>query len=139
MTKKYEIITKGTDEFTLKYKEKSFDFKTDISIMSQAQSYVKKGRMQMIKDLVKEGISVDQLTIKKNENGKILYDNSNKAELEKMYTNDAMNEVLDEICKKLFENTLTELIIDVGVDTEDEAEEFVTDLVGKLIGKTPSR
>lgn len=135
---KYEIIKNGTDDYTLKYKDKEFNFKTDIQIMTKIQGANKTARTRLIMDLAKQGISIKDLTIEKKENGKTYLDNSNKAELEKAYMDEETANVFSEICKDKFGMDLTELILDIDLD-EKETEKFAVELVQALTGKTPSR
>lgn len=135
---KYEIIKKGTDDYTLKYKDKEFNFKTDLKIMSKMQGANKAARTKLVMDLTKQGISMKDLTITKKENGKTYLDNSNKAELEKAYIDDETANVFSEICEEKFGMDLTTLIMDIDLN-EEEMEKFATDLVQALTGKTPSR
>lgn len=135
---KYEIIKNGTDDYTLKYKDKEFNFKTDLRIMSKMQGANKTARTKMVMDLTKQGISMKDLTIEKKENGKTYLDNSNKAELEKAYMDEETANVFSEICEEKFGMDLTTLIMDIDLD-ENEMEKFATELVQALTGKTPSR
>lgn len=138
MEKKYEIIKNGTDNYTLKYKDKEFNFKTDLKIMSKMQGANKTARTKMVMDLTKQGISLKDLVITKKENGKTYLDNSNKAELEKAYIDDETANVFSEICESQFGMDLTTLILDIDLN-EEEIEQFSLELVQALTGKTPSR
>lgn len=135
--KKYEIIKNGTDDYTLKYKDKEFNFKTDIKIMSKMQGANKTARTKMVMDLTKQGISMKDLVITKKENGKTYMDNSNKAELEKAYMDEETANVFSEICEEKFGMDLTSLILDIDLE-ESEMEQFAVELVQALTGKTPS-
>ena len=61
----YEIIKNGTDDYTLKYKDKELNFKSDISIMKDMQSISKRARVKMVTDLAKQGVSLKDFTIEK--------------------------------------------------------------------------
>ena len=135
---KYEIIKNGTDDYTLKYKDKQFNFKTDLKIMSKMQGANKTARTKLVMDLTKQGISMKDLTITKKENGKTYLDNSNKVELEKAYMDEETANVFSEICQEKFGMDLTTLVMDIDLD-ENEMERFATELVQALNGKTPSR
>lgn len=134
---KYEIIKNGTDDYTLKYKDKEFNFKTELKIMAKMQSANKVARTKMVMDLSKQGLSLKDLVIEKKENGKKYLDNTNKAELEKAYIDDETANVFSEICEEKFGMDLTTLILDIGLE-EKEMEKFATELVQALTGKTPS-
>ena len=135
----YEIMKNGTDDYTLKYKDKELKFHSDLSIIKDMQSIAKRARLKMIKELSKEGISLKEFVIEKKENGKTYLDNSNKAELERTYINEETAIVFNEIIQKQFKMDLMELITDIGLETEEEVEKFSTELSSALIGKTPSK
>lgn len=138
--KKYEIIKNAKDNYTLKYKDQTYDFKTDISLIRDMQGATKNSRVKMIKDLAKDGISIKDLSIEEKKDGKTYIDNSNKAELEKIYYEEAMVEVMNEIVKRQFGKTYEELLLDIGFTEEDEKEmeQFSIDFVSALTGTTPS-
>lgn len=134
----YEIIKNGTDDYTLKYKDKELKFHTDLSIMKDMQSISKRARVKMITDLAKQGVSLKDFTIEKKENGKTYYDSSNKNELEKAYIEEETTIVFNEIIEKQFKMDLIGLIQDIGLTEEKEIEDFSKNLVQALIGQTPS-
>lgn len=135
---KYEFIDEGIDNHILKYGDKEYKFKSTTEITSKMQSYIKNGRLKMIRDLAKDGMTIDDLIIEKKKDGKTYRDESNKIAYEKMYENDAMNKVFDEVCKETFGMDLVTLATDVGLTTEDEALKFGSKLMEKLLGQTPS-
>lgn len=134
----YEIIKNGTDDYTLKYKDKEINFHTDISIMKEMQSISKRARVRMVTDLAKQGVSLKDFTIEKKENGKTYYDNSNKAELEKAYIDEETTIVFNEIIEKQFGMDLLSLLQDIGLENEKDITKFSEELMSALIGKTPS-
>lgn len=134
----YEIIKNGTDDYSLKYKDKELKFHADLSIMKEMQSISKRARIKMVTDLAKQGVSLKDFTIEKKENGKTYYDNSNKTELEKAYIDDETATVFNEIIEKQFGMDLMTLLQDIGLQEEKEVEKFSTELMQALIGKTPS-
>lgn len=136
--KKYEIIKKGLDDYTLKYKDKEIEFKTDISIMSKMQSANKQARIKLLKELSKEGISLKDFTIEQKKDGKTYFDNTNKIELEKAYIEEETANIFSEICESKFGLGLVELIQDIGLEEEKEITEFSMQLAEALTGKTPS-
>lgn len=138
MNKKYEIIKNGTDDYTLKYKDKNFNFKTDLSAMNKIQGAVSTARKQLVQDYVEQKKSIKSLTIEEKINGKTYYDNSNKVAMEEIYIQEAQLKIYDEICQKNFGMGISELIMDIGL-TEEEQEGFGVDFIQALIGKTPSR
>lgn len=139
MDKKYEIIKNSKDNYTLKYKDRSIDFKTDVALISEMQGINKKARINMIKDLSKEGISMKSLSVEEKKDGKTYIDNTNKEELENAYVEEAMTDFFDDICKRYFNMGLAELLIDMDL-TEDtkQVEQFTTEFISALTGQTPS-
>lgn len=135
---KYQIIKNGTDDFTLKYKDKEFNYKPDVELMSKLQEAPKVARIKMIKDLAKEGMSLKQFTIEEKKDGKTYYDNTNKKELEDTYIGDAMLEVIDNTCKEHFNLGFAELMVDIDLNTTEEQEKFSSELGASLMGKFPS-
>lgn len=139
--KKYEFIKNGVDDYTLKYKEKEINFKSNVSIVSELQESIAKARMNMIKDLAKEGMTIKDLVIERKENGKTFYDNTNKEELEKAYLEKEQSKVFMNIIEKLFGMKLTDLFLDIGFETEQESAEFSEEFGKILVGQfqTPSK
>ena len=135
---KYEIIKNGVDDYTLRYKDKVFNYKPDIELMSNLQEAPKKARIEMLKDLAKEGISLKEFTIEEKKNGKTYFDNTNKVELENTYIQNKMLDVIDNVCKRYFGMKLTEMILDVGLETPEEQEKFSSELGASLVGNFPS-
>lgn len=134
---KYEIIRNGVDDYTLKYKDKEIKLKSSVGLAEKMQGAIKTARMKMIKDLIKEGTTIDELTKKTNKDGKTYYDNSNKEELEKIYIADENEKVFNECIKEMTGSTLTDLIFDIGLTTESEAQEFGEKVGGILTGNFP--
>ena len=132
---KYEFIKVDSDTTTLKYKEKEFEFKKDVALMNEFQGLNAKARNKLIIDLAKEGLTTKDLTIKKEENGKTYYDNTNIKEMEKNYLNMESLNMFDRITNKYFKMSLLELIDDIGINDENEVEEFSTKLIKVLTGK----
>lgn len=136
--KKYEIIRNKTDDYTLKYKDKSFDFHTDISMKAKMQGVYKTAKLKMLKDLSSEGISLKTYTIEEKKDGKTYYDNTNKKELEQAYIDEEVANMFNGICKEKFDMDLTDLITDIGLE-DDEIEEFSKELAQALNGIFPSK
>lgn len=134
---KYEFIKNATDDYTLKYKDKEFNFKSDINLTSQLQQAPKLARIEMIKDLAKDGISIKDFTIEEKKDGKTYYDNSNKNELENTYIQNKQLEIIDNVCKEKFNQTMLELIANIGLN-EEEAQKFASELGSYLSGNIPS-
>lgn len=136
--KKYEITKNKTDDYTLKYKDKSFDFHTDISMKAKMQGVYKTAKLKMLKDLSSEGISLKTYTIEEKKDGKTYYDNTNKKELEQAYIDEEVANMINGICKEKFDMDLTDLITDIGLE-DNEIEEFSKELAQALNGIFPSK
>lgn len=133
---KYEILKLGIDKYQLKYGDKKIDFKSDIEITRKMQQATKLGRLEMLKDLAKEGMAIDTFIITQKKDGKTYVDASNKKALEQAYIDDKMAQIFDEICKDKLGMGLQPLIEDIGLN-EDEIELFAERLGKALTGKTP--
>lgn len=133
---KYKITKNGVDDYTLEYKDKKIDFKTEVGIMAKMQGATKIARKKMINEATKEGISLKEYTKEIKKDGKTYYDNTNKTELENLYINDEVSKVFDEICQKKFNLGLLDLIQDIDL-SDDEIEKFSQELTEALMGKTP--
>lgn len=136
---KYQIIKNGTDDYILKYKDKEFNYKSDIELMSKLQSAPKLARIEMLKDLAKEGISLKDFTIESRKEGKTYFDNTNKNELENTYIQNKMLEIIDNSCKEKFNLSFTELLLDIDLTEQQEQEKFSSELGSSLMGKFPSK
>lgn len=135
---KYQIIKNDLDDYTLSYKDKVFNYKSDVELTSKLQEAPKKARIKMLTDLANEGVSLKKFTIEEKKDGKIYLDNTNKNELEKTYIGEAMLEVIDNTCKKVFDMKFSELMLDIGLDTQEEQDKFASELGSSLMGKFPS-
>lgn len=134
---KYEFIKVDEDTSKLKYKDKEFEIKRNVKLVSEMQELIKKARLNMIMDLSKQGISIDSLTIEKKENGKTYYDNSNKLAIEKIYQEQATLEYFNNLVEHITNMTLEALLEDIGLSTEKEGEQFSQQLMECLSGKIP--
>lgn len=130
--KKYEFIKNGVDDYTLKFKDKEIKFNSNVDIVTRLQNTVASAKIKMVKDLSKEGLSIKDLTIEKKENGKTYYDNTNKIEIEKTYTEQEQSKVFMEIIEELFGMNIQQLFVEIGLEEEKEAEEFSEEL-GEII------
>lgn len=135
---KYQIIKNDLDDYTLSYKDKVFNYKSDVELTSKLQEAPKKARIKMLTDLAEEGISLKKFTIEEKKDGKTYLDNTNKNELEKTYIGEAMLEVINNTCKKVFDMTFSELMLDIGLDIQEEQDKFASELGSSLMGRFPS-
>lgn len=134
---KYQFIKVDEDTTKLKYKDKEFEIKRNVKLVSEIQALVMKARVKMIQDFAKQGISVKDLTIETKKDGKTYYDNSNKAELEKIYQEQVTLEYFNNKYQELFGMDMAGLIQDIGLEKEDEVAKFSEELVQHLNGNIP--
>lgn len=134
---KYQFIKVDEDTTKLKYKDKEFEIKRNVKLVSEIQALVMKARVKMIQDFAKQGISVKDLTIETKKDGKTYYDNSNKAELEKIYQEQMTLEYFNNKYQELFGMDMAGLIQDIGLEKEDEVAKFSEELVQHLNGSIP--
>lgn len=126
------------DIVSLKYKDKEFSFKVNIKLISEMQGLIMEARKKMLMDFAKTGQSIKDLTIEKRENGKTYYDNTNKAELERIYQEELTIEFFNNKCLEYFNMDLATLMQDIGLETEDEGAKFSNDLITYMSGNIPS-
>lgn len=134
---KYSFVSEE-DNVCLKYKDKEFNFKVNVKLISEMQGIVMEARKRMIQDFAKTGQSIKDLTIETKENGKTYYDNTNKLELERIYQEQLTIEFFNKKCEEYFGMDLATLMLDIGLETEDEGSKFSTDLVSYMSGNIPS-
>jgi hypothetical protein len=137
MAKKYEFIKNGLDDYTLKYKDKEIQFCSKVEFIKELQEVQKNARLKMISDLAKEGMSIQDLIIKKTEGAKTIEDHSNKDYVEQGYIQQEQVRVIDNICKKLFNMDASTLILDLGFTEEKEVEDFYKEFGDILAGSLP--
>lgn len=125
------------DVVKLSYKEKEFSFKVNIKLISEMQGLIMEARKRMLMDFAKTGHSIKDLTIEKKENGKTYYDNTNKAELERVYQEELMVEFFNNKCIEYFNMDLATLMTDIGLQSEEESTKFSQDLITYMSGNIP--
>lgn len=137
MAKKYEFIKNGIDDYTLKYKDKEIQFCSKVEFIKDLQEVQKNARLKMISDLAKEGMSIQDLIIKKTEGAKTIEDHSNKDYVEQGYIQQEQVRVIDNICKKMFNMDASTLILELGFTEEKEVEKFYKEFGDILAGSLP--
>jgi hypothetical protein len=134
----YKIEYVDEDKRVLKYKDKELEFTKDVELASKFQELPKRTKTRMIVDLAKQGISINDLVIKTQKDGKTIEDHSNEDAIYKMYQGEEMLKILDEICTKYFNMTVVELIKDMELTQEQELK-FGGDLMEALIGENSKK
>lgn len=132
-------FTSEDDNVCLKYKDREFNFKVNVKLISEMQGIVMEARKRLIQEFAKSGQSIKDLTIETKENGKTYYDNTNKLELEKIYQEEITIEFFNKKCELYFGMDLATLMLDIGLETEDEGAKFSNDLIAYMSGNIPSR
>ena len=132
---KYQIIKNGQDDYMLKYKDKVINFHNDVEIVSELQNVNMLAKKRMIKELIKEGITLNELTKEIKKDGKTYYDNSNKDELIKAYTEEETLNLFKKGIQKMLGMDLLELMNDIGIETQEESEELSKKLGEILAGR----
>ena len=135
---KYEIVQNGKDDYSLKYKDKEIKFHSTLDIVSKLQEANKNARMKLLMDLSKQGITLKELTKETKEDGKTIYDNSNREELEKIYLQEEQSRIFQESLEKMLGTSLLDLINDIGLTETSEVEKFSTELGQVMVGQFPS-
>lgn len=135
---KYEFIKKDEDTTILKYKDKEFSFTKDVALMTKLQNINFDARNQMVMDLAKNGMTIDDLKVIKKENGKRYEDERNIREMENNYILKTSLKLFDDISRENTTMTMTELASDIGL-SENEATQFGKQLREAIFGtETPS-
>lgn len=139
----YKFIYVDDDKRILKYKDKELEFIRDVELATKFEELNKRTRMKMMLELTKQGMTIDDIVVKKEIDGKIIEDHSNENALYRMFQGEEILNLYDEISKKYFGMTLNELIEDIGLTKQDETmkfgEEFTKALAGVEKGKTPKK
>ncbi len=149
----YEFVEKTLDDYELHYtnkdgKEVIKPFKRTVELAHKLQSGDAEARFKMLDYLTKMGKSKKDLIIeRKDENGKIIVDETNYREFESSFILKEQYETAMKIYEELFGMNFVDLLLDMGLSEENsnEFEEkilpFSTELRELLINgkvKTPS-
>lgn len=138
---KYEFKKINDDLVELHYKDKKFDIIKDVDMLFSTQNVYNAARTKMLIDLAKKGISIEDLKIKKEENGKSYVDESTLKELENMYIEAEQRNIFENASKRYFNMSINELVYDMEL-TPSEAEKFGKELAMAMAGsveETPSK
>ena len=134
---KYEFIKNGVDDWTLKYKDKSIDFHSNVEIVNDLQDIPRIARRRMIKDLAKDGMTIQDLVVVHEDGNKTIEDRSNVDEYEKDYINQVQTEIFNNTCVKLFNMDYVKLATEIGLENNDEARKLGEDIGRVIRGETP--
>lgn len=145
---KYEFIEKSLDEYELHYtnkdgKEVIKPFKRTVELATKLQSADKDARMELFTYLTSIGKTKDDFIIKKQVDGKIVYDETNYREFESEFISNKALELALKLYNDLFKMDFADLVVDMGLNENnvDEWANFNVELRDLLINgkvKTPS-
>lgn len=132
---KYHITKNGIDDYTIEYKDKKINFKSNVEIITELQAVNERAKQKMILDLAKQGITINELVKEIKKDGKTYYDNSNKDEMLNTYTKIESNILFNNAIKNMLGITLTELALEIGLETDEEADKLSRELGEILVGR----
>ena len=136
---KYRIVRNGTDDYSLIYgdnEEKEKKFHSYVEIVSDLQRIHEIAKKRMIFGLAANGKTVNDLVIKKVENGKKIEDHTNVNEMLKIYSGEVASELFNKGIEKMFNCSLGELLKDIGIDNDkQEAKNLSEDLGRVMVGR----
>lgn len=126
----YSFKELNLDEYELHYtnkdgKEVIKPFKRTVSLANKLQSGDADARMELFDYLTKMGKTKNDFIIKKEENGKIVYDESNYREFESSFIIRKQYEIAMKIYEELFNMDFPSLLLDMGL-SEETAEDFTS-------------
>lgn len=126
----YSFKELNLDEYELHYtnkdgKEVIKPFKRTVSLANKLQSGDADARMELFDYLTKMGKTKNDFIIKKEENGKIVYDESNYREFESSFIIRKQYEIAMKIYEELFDMDFPSLLLDMGL-SEETAEDFTS-------------
>ena len=140
---KYEIKKIDTDTFVLEYKDTKREFKRTVGIASKLQQHAEMAEANMILDLAKKGMTINDLRIEKYKDGKKYVDESSLEAVRKVYRDNAFSETFDDTCLELFGLKLADLTYDVGLSSSEESMTFAQRLMSYIVNgedtQTPSK
>ena len=140
---KYEFRKIDEDTTELIYKDKKFEIKKDIELLTTMESLQVRAKRKMIMDLAKEGLTVNDLQVERKEGNKTYVDKSSLISLQNDYLDLTSNEMLSEITKRFTNMSLSELLRDIEINISDEGREeqynFIQDFLKSLRGNNTPR
>lgn len=116
-SKDYKLI------YDSKEGQKEIPFTITIEMAKELQGIVKKARLMMFKELTEAGVSKDDLVVRKEVNGEIIYDETNYKNYEKEFMQIAQLEVINKVYEQAFDMNIADLLVDMGIE-KNEKEVF---------------
>lgn len=134
---KYKIVKNGIDDYTLSYKDKEIKFKPKVGLVSELQEVNKKARLQMVKELKEQGMTIKDLIVEVKEGNKTIMDHSDKDFLEEGYITTMQGELFLKAIEEMLKVDYNQLINDIGLTTEEEINKFSEEIGSAITGGTP--
>lgn len=125
----YEFKYVKENTFKLIYTNKKGEkvekqFVRDVEIAKRLQQIQAKARLKMLAELTKLGMTKEDLVIRKEvEKGKVVYDETNYKENEKVFIEIESLNTIDEIFKDYLGLGIVDLLSDMGMDINSDKQE----------------
>lgn len=121
---KYEFKEIGLDEYELHYtnkdgKEVIKPFKRTVELAHKLASADKEARMELFTYLTSIGKTKNDFIIKKEVDGKIIYDETNYREFESGFLQNKALEIALRLYEDLFKMDFADLVLDMGLSEND--------------------
>lgn len=123
---KYEFKKIDSDTTKLIYRDKEYEIKKDVELVSTMESIQVKAKQRLYRDLAKDGLTVNDLQVERKEGNKTYIDKSNLISLQQDYLDIVANEVLSDLTSRYTGMKLTDLMTDIGINisaTEEAKKE----------------
>lgn len=130
---KYEFKEIEEDITELRYKDKSFTAKRNIQLMKDYEDIDRKAEIEFIKDLKKDGLTVNDLISEVKDGNKTYMDYSNVDYLKAKFIEREKLEFFQNFCKSITGMSLEELVNDIGLN-DDEVVQFGYDFSQMISG-----
>lgn len=116
---KYEFIEVEEDITELHYKDKSFRSKKNVGLVKEYEDIDRKAEIEFIKELKKNGLSVNDLVSEVKDGNKTYIDYSNVDYLKKDFIDRKRLEFFQNYCKSITGMTIEELADDIGLKNDE--------------------
>lgn len=148
MDYKFNRKLDGTIDFIYKKdgEEKTINFQKNVKIATILAETEPQAEINLILDLSKKGMTIEDLKIKKVKNAKTIIDESNYLKLKENYVKKEQQNVMFKVIEEAFGMSLTELLTELGIDMTSDSEklesffeDFIVELMGVDRSKIPSK
>lgn len=121
---KYKFVEVEEDITELQYKDKKFQAKRNLQLVKDYEEVERKAKIQFIKDLNQDGMSIKDLVVEKTEGNKTYLDYSNVDYLQSKYVEAKKLEFFENFCKSITGMSIEQLVDDIGLETGEEITKF---------------